>query len=367
MIKIESINNKVFVGLSGGVDSSVSAYLLKEQGYDVTGVFIKAWHPDFLPCNWKNEMRDAMRVCAKLEIPFLLCDLSKEYKKEIIDYLIDEYKKGHTPNPDVLCNKKIKFGEFLKWAVAKGADFVATGHYATNGEIDQEVGLFNSVDQDKDQTYFLWALNQAQVSKTLFPVGHLNKKDVRKIAKKINLNTATKKDSQGLCFLGHVNMKSFLRRYIETKNGDVLNVKGEIIGKHDGSELYTIGERHGFTIFNNEKNSMQYVLEKDIIKNTITVSEKEPENKNDLNISKIQLDQISFVRDYFYKALKKESLEINFKIRYRGELFPGDLFFSDENYFIVTKNPIERIAIGQSIVFYRCNECLGGGIVDQLN
>jgi len=363
---ISKNKKKVFVGLSGGVDSSVSAYLLKKSGYDVTGVFIKAWHPDFLPCNWKNEMRDAMRVCAKLDIKFLLCDLSKEYKKEIIDYLINEYQIGHTPNPDVLCNKKIKFGGFLDWSIKKGADFVATGHYVRNESIENEIGLFNAIDQEKDQTYFLWTLNQRQISKILFPIGHLEKKEVRKIAARVKLNTAAKKDSQGLCFLGHVNMKSFLRRYIKTEKGDVLNTKGDVIGVHDGAELYTIGERHGFTIFNNMNlKDSNYVISKDMANNTITVAENIIKS-NESKISKITLNKVSFVRDTFYELVKKDELVIKFMIRYRGILHNGTLLFSGGKYIISSKEPIERVANGQSIVIYQNKECLGGGIVENL-
>jgi len=244
---------KVFVGLSGGVDSSVSAYLLKKQGHDVTGVFVKVWYPDFISCDWRREMQDAMRVCAKLKIPFLLCDLEKEYREGVIDYMINEYKNGRTPNPDVMCNKEIKFKAFLNFALTNNADFIATGHYAQNNLVSSEsqkngskYGLFVAKDKEKDQTYFLWNLNQEILSKTLFPIGHLEKTKVRQIAKSAGLFTAAKKDSQGLCFIGHVNMKDFLRHYLETKPGDVLDQKGRIIGRHNGALLYTIGERHDF-------------------------------------------------------------------------------------------------------------------------
>ena len=350
------MNKKVFVGLSGGVDSSVSALLLKQAGYNVTGVFIKAWHPDFLPCNWRAEMRDAMRVCAKLEIPFLLCDLEKEYKKEVIDYLVTEYAAGRTPNPDILCNKHIKFGGFLKFAESLGADFVATGHYAQRKEIYVEYGLCNSIDTDKDQTYFLWTITQQKLAKILFPIGHLPKKDVRAIASKHNLHTSTKKDSQGLCFIGHVDIKSFLKRYIQTTPGNVLDEKGKIIGTHDGSELYTIGERHGFVIDNSKANSgAHYIVSKDLAKNTITVSSEKNENTK---ISTIKLENVSFVRQ-----IPDENTKIQTRIRYRGELHTGFLRQTGNVFEYVFDSKIEAPSAGQSAVFYKDNECLGGGVI----
>ncbi|MEK7175242.1 MAG: tRNA 2-thiouridine(34) synthase MnmA, partial [Patescibacteria group bacterium] len=239
----------VFVGISGGVDSAVSAALLKEQGYDVVGVFIKTWHPDFLPCNEEEERRDAMRVAAHLDIPFLTFDFEEVYKKSVADYMIQEYKIGRTPNPDVMCNKEVKFGAFFERAISMGADFVAMGHYAQisteveNTEVRpleyprSDLCILTSVlkkglDPSKDQSYFLWNLKQEQLSKILFPIGNLKKNEVRKLAKKFNLPVAQKKDSQGLCFLGAIDIKEFLKHYIKSKKGKVLNEKGEIIGFH---------------------------------------------------------------------------------------------------------------------------------------
>lgn len=350
---------KVFVGLSGGVDSSVSALLLKQAGFDVTGVFIKAWHPDFLPCNWRAEMRDAMRVCAKLEIPFLMCDLEKEYKKEVIDYLISEYTAGRTPNPDVMCNKEIKFGGFLKFATDNGADSVATGHYAQKFEHDGKFSLNNSTDKEKDQTYFLWTLNQERLSKILFPIGHLEKSAVRKIAEKNNLHTSSKKDSQGLCFIGHVDIKNFLRRYVNAQPGKVLDASGEIVGDHEGSELYTIGERHGFTIDNTKvSSSAHYIISKDIAKNTITISSEQSERKS---IKEVVIKNFNTIRE--------ESVfdqEISAMIRYRGEMLAGHLRNSDDQISYVFQSQIDAVSPGQSIVFYRNGECLGGGVVDSV-
>ncbi|MDO8659583.1 MAG: tRNA 2-thiouridine(34) synthase MnmA, partial [Candidatus Parcubacteria bacterium] len=280
----------VFVGLSGGVDSAVSAVLLKEQGYEVVGVFIKTWHPDFLVCNEEEERMDAMRVSAFLGISFLTFDFEDVYKKEVADYMIAEYKMGRTPNPDVMCNKEVKFGAFLKKSLAMGADFVATGHYAQNfpssltrgrlgggslkftspqpspyqgeGEIHH---LQKGLDPLKDQSYFLWTLKQEQLKHILFPVGNLKKTEVRKLAKKFNLPVAEKKDSQGICFLGAVDLKEFLKHYIKEKKGKVLNGKKEVIGYHDGVVFYTLGERHGFTITKKGPNDGRYyVVDKDI-------------------------------------------------------------------------------------------------------
>src|SRR3989344_3453407 len=229
---------KVYVGLSGGVDSAVSAALLKKEGHEVTGVFIKAWTPPGFPCSWKDDRRSAMRAAAVLDIPFITLDLEKEYKRDVVDYMIREYKLGRTPNPDVMCNKEIKFGAFLKFALAEGADFVATGHYAqkvvsskqsvVRKEKDSKTLMLNAdylllegADPDKDQSYFLWTLTQNQLKHILFPVGHLQKEAVRKLDEKFNLPQATRKDSQGLCFLGKIDMKEFLKEHIKTKKGKV--------------------------------------------------------------------------------------------------------------------------------------------------
>ena len=266
---------KVFVGLSGGVDSSVSAALLKEHGYEVVGVFIKVWQPPFLECTWKEDRLDAMRVAAQLDIPFMTFDLEKEYKESIVDYMVAEYKAGRTPNPDVMCNKTIKFGAFLEKAKEMGADFVATGHYAQNVEKDGEQYLLKGNDNEKDQSYFLWTLTQAQLKYILFPIGEHKKSEVRKLAEKFDLITATKKDSQGLCFIGKLDMKDFLKEFIEEKRGDVLNTDGAVIGYHDGAVYYTLGQRRGFIITQKTPEDIPYyVVAKDIEQNTITVSHK---------------------------------------------------------------------------------------------
>lgn len=347
---------KVFVGLSGGVDSSVSALLLKQAGYDVTGVFIKVWHPDFIPCDWRAEMRDAMRVCVRLDIPFKMLDLEKEYKEDIIDYLVSEYKEGRTPNPDVMCNKKIKFGKFFQYAMDNGADYVATGHYAQNKN-----NLFESNDTEKDQTYFLWNIEKDNLSKILFPIGHLKKSEVREIANKNNLNTADKKDSQGLCFIGHVDMKSFLRRFIDITPGDVLDEKNNVIGGHDGTVLYTLGERHGFKIHQKTIDEKPlYVVSKDLNANTITVSDT---FSGAGMVLKVKITDLNLLSDLPNTVMCRS--------RYRQQYSEASVENVGNSVVLTFKEPQEYIAPGQSMVFYSINkdndgnrECFGGGVIN---
>lgn len=352
----------VYVGLSGGVDSSVSAAILKSQGYEVRGVFIKVWQPDIAltgGCTWKEDRLDAMRVCAKLDIPFFTLDLEKQYKKEVIDYMIREYKLGRTPNPDVMCNKYVKFGGFFDWAMKQGADYVATGHYARVREINGKYCLLAGNDKNKDQSYFLWTLTQKQLSKTLFPVGDIEKPEVRRLAKKFGLHTAIKKDSQGLCFIGKVDVADFLRGYIKTKPGNVLNMDGEIIGTHGGAELYTIGQRHGFIINKSSPNSERnFIISKNIKDNTITVSNKVMKENIHNEFILTNVNWISNNQPIVEKVYQA-------RIRYRGELGQCSLTQTKENKTIITfKNSQKSPATGQSIVIYDNEVCLGGGIIE---
>jgi tRNA-specific 2-thiouridylase len=273
----------VFVGLSGGVDSSVSALILKKAGYRVVGVFMKVYQPEVATFCWRNELLDAKRVAKELDIPFLFFNLEKEYKRDIFDYMIDGYKKGQTPNPDVFCNKFIKFGAFLKKALELEAEKVAMGHYA-RVEFDQrekKYFLKKGLDSKKDQSYFLSAISQEQLSKAIFPIGDFQKGAVREMAKEAGLLTANKKDSQGLCFVGKVDMKDFLENFLRKKEGAVLNEEGRVIGKHKGVIFYTIGTRHGFEIFPEfKKPNMErlFILSKDLEKNTLTVGPKNEKN-----------------------------------------------------------------------------------------
>jgi tRNA-specific 2-thiouridylase len=339
----------VFVGVSGGVDSSVSLAVLKEEGYNVVGCFIKTWQPDFIECTWKEERRDAMRICAKLDVPFLTIDAEEEYKNSVGMYMVNEYRAGRTPNPDVMCNKEVKFGVFLKKALEFGADFVATGHYAQT----KEGKLFKGKDTSKDQSYFLWTLTPDQLLKTKFPIGHLEKTEVRSIAKEYGLLTAEKKDSQGVCFLGPIDMKDFLKHYIDTKKGNVLDINGMIIGEHDGALFYTLGERHGFKITKKgTEDSRLYVVARDLEKNTLTVSENISQSGVQEK-KKIKIENINWIS----KPLEGKTYEA--RIRYQQKLekckIEGDhTIFEREEPLAVS---------GQSIVVYDGKECIGGGII----
>jgi len=357
---------KVFVGLSGGVDSSVSAALLKKEGYDVVGVFIKVWQPDFFACTWKEDRRDAMRVAAKLGIPFLTLDLEKEYKKEVIDYMISEYEVGRTPNPDIMCNKYVKFGAFLNFALKNDADFIATGHYAqiekkSSGKI-VKYSLLAGIDNEKDQSYFLWTIKQELLPKILFPVGGYKKSKVRTFAKKFDLVTWDKRDSQGLCFVGKLDIKDFLKHYIKAKKGKLLNENGEVVGHHEGAVFLTEGERRGFTVTKGEQGHSalpQYVVGRDIKKNTITISPhpQKSENTSDL----VKLKDINFLLDDI-----KEGDKFNARTRYREKLTPCVLVKIDaiKKTAEIKFNTPKLTSVGQSLVLYKKDICVGGGIIN---
>ena len=404
-----NLKQTVFVGLSGGVDSAVSAALLKKQGYEVVGVFIKTWHPEFLKCNEEEERMDAMRVAAFLDIPFLTFNFEEVYKKEVADYMIREYRAGRTPNPDVMCNKEVKFGAFLKKAISMGADFVATGHYARVSKTEntfsreypalhrhhsKKYSLLCSPDNTKDQSYFLWTLRQKQLNKILFPVGDLKKSEVRKLAKKFNLGVAEKKDSQGICFLGEVDLKEFLKHYIKYKKGKVILVPSEseeekkdnIIGYHDGVVFHTLGERHGFTITKKTpKDRAYYIVGKDIKKNILFVSQNKNFQFNNKNHQKkspdiFQLKNSSRLGSSASVASSFDGFHLNLEntnwinkipelnktytaqIRYHSEFLPCQIKCSKNFAQIIFKKPI-LVASGQSCVIYDDNVCLGGGVV----
>lgn len=354
--------------MSGGVDSSVSAALLKKAGYDITGVFIKVWHPDFLPCDWKEERRDTMRVCAALNIPFLTFDFEEEYKREVVDYMLSEYKRGRTPNPDVMCNRYIKFGSFLKKAKTMGADMIATGHYAIREEVgkgSQKVFLLKeSKDKEKDQSYFLWTLGQEELSQSLFPVGGYEKKEVRALAQKFNLPTFEKKDSQGLCFLGKIDFREFLAAYLPVKRGHVVNLKEEIIGIHDGVHLYTIGQRHGFTITKKgTSDTPLYVIDKDVAKNRLIVSDKKEAIYETVKTKKVTLSDTHWVSGAF-PSLNRD---YNIRFRYHQKPISGFLTKEGRKTVAVFKTSQDSVALGQSLVFYTKDDvCLGGGVVDRI-
>lgn len=349
---------KVYVGMSGGVDSSVSALLLKNAGYDVTGVFIKVWQPEFFECTWRQDRLDAMRVCAKLDIPFITLNLEDEYKNEVVDYMIKEYKLGRTPNPDVMCNKYVKFGGFFDWAMKQGADYVATGHYARVEKVEDKYQLIAGEDKNKDQSYFLWTLAQNQLGKILFPVGDIEKSRVRKFADKYGLSTAIKKDSQGLCFIGKIDIKDFLKNYIKEKKGNVLNEKGKVIGKHDGAFYLTIGQRHGFTIVEKTPNdSPYYIVSKDIKKNTITVSQESSQKEDSSKI--VRLEKVNWTLNIEPDLSKNYSA----RIRYRQPVEKCMIKKSGKNFDLIFTNSQKSITPGQSAVIYDGEVCLGGGII----
>lgn len=344
---------KIFVGVSGGVDSSVAAHILKNEEYEVHGVFVKSWSPDWLPCTWVEEKRDAMRVCASLNIPFHFLDAEEAYKNEVAEYMINEYRVGRTPNPDVLCNRVIKFGVLWDYARDNGAAKIATGHYAqTNG-----ASLMKAADVSKDQSYFLWMLRKNELKHVLFPIGEMQKKDVRKIAERSGLFTAKKKDSQGICFLGDVDMKEFLSHYIENKEGKVLNTKGEVIGSHDGVWFYTLGERHGFKISAKDASSKPYyVIAKNVEKNTLTVSH-DPR----LEFSKGAKIILSLREQNWLQEFDREK-KYQANIRYHGENIECQVL----NEKTIILNWADLSAPGQSVVVYEGEIMVGGGIIDSI-
>lgn len=343
-----------FVGLSGGVDSAVSAMLLKQQGYDVVGVFIKIWQPEFIECTWARDRLDAMRVAVSLGIPFREIDLSDDYNRDVVETMVDGYARGITPNPDVLCNQSIKFGSFFDYALREGADFIATGHYARIKESNGVFSLLRAHDASKDQSYFLYTLGQSDLSRTLFPVGGLMKDDVRALAGKVKLPVASKPDSQGLCFVGDVSMKDFLSRFIKLKRGAVLDINGIEIGAHDGAALYTIGQRHGFFVKDKSSNAKPYfVTAIDASANTISVST----NRQDASCNKVTLNNVHWISSE--PALPTETL---IQSRYHEPPVKSSISKEMERFAVSFGEP-HIASPGQSLVMYDGDNCQGGGII----
>ncbi len=344
----------VFMGLSGGVDSSVAALRLKNQGYRVVGVFIKVWHPDWLVCNWEAERLDAMRVAAHLGIPFLTCDAEAAYRDEVARYFIESYKAGKTPNPDVMCNKEVKFGAFYRFAKEHGADYIATGHYAVKVAPEK---LGRGVDSNKDQSYFLWTLSAEQLQDTLFPVGDTPKEQIRAEAATAGLPTAVKRDSQGVCFLGHIDIPEFLSHYIDLTPGQVLTEEGAVIGTHQGAFVYTLGQRQGFTIIKKSAHEAPYyVVAKDVDQNTITVSHTPPQITHD--------DTITLTNIIWRDTPITVGASFEAQFRYRQTPFGVTVTaVTDTSISLVVDTPTDTPASGQSCVLYRGSECLGGGII----
>ena len=393
---------KVIVGLSGGVDSSVSALLLKQQGYEVIGLFMKNWHDETVTisdeCPWLDDSNDAMLIAEKLGIPFQTVDLSKEYHSRIIDYMFNEYENGRTPNPDVLCNREIKFDVFLEIALSLGADYIATGHYCQVNKInkdDKEIyRLIAGADEKKDQSYFLCQLNQKQLSKAIFPIGHLTKADVRNIAKTNGLITAEKKDSQGLCFVGKVKLPDFLKQRLTAKKGKVIkidskfiqqktdltmfnskeeelqllsspysfsSVDGQEIGEHNGAYYYTVGQRKGLNI--GGFRDPLFVLQTDVSNNIIYVGMGESHPALFKKALFVCSNEIHWIREDL-KIDENETMQIEFRIRYRQPLQSGTLYRFKKGLYILFDKPISSVTAGQFVSWYINDELIGSGIIN---
>ena len=394
---------RVVVGLSGGVDSSVAAYLLKQEGYEVIGLFMKNWHDTSVTisneCPWVEDSSDAMSVAETLKIPYQTIDLSKDYKERIVDYMFVEYQKGRTPNPDILCNREIKFDIFLKAAMQLNADYVATGHYCRKEIIKQDgkdiFKLKAGFDKNKDQSYFLCQLNQEQLSKALFPIGHLKKSEVRKIASEAGLSTAEKKDSQGLCFIGKVKLPEFLQQQLKPKKGDIIEIDqehplfkankefnkdntslealqslsqdyiytpevGEKIGEHNGAHYFTIGQRKGINV--GGKVEPLFVIDTDTKTNTIYVGQGTNHKGLFRPALKVTKTDIHWVRDDL-RLNNGETLHVKSRIRYRQPLEQATLHQKEDAMYIIFEHDQRGIASGQFVAWYLDDELIGSGII----
>ncbi len=392
----------VVVGLSGGVDSSVAAYLLIEQGYNVIGLFMKNWHDDSVTisddCPWLDDSNDAMLVAERLNIPFQTVDLSVEYKDKIVDYMFNEYKNGRTPNPDILCNREIKFDIFLKIALSLGADFVATGHYCRKDKIktDSDFPVFRLLsgsDINKDQSYFLCQLSQKQLSKSLFPIGNLTKPEVREIAAKQNLITANKKDSQGLCFIGKVRLPDFLQQQLKPKEGKIIEIPesfesysinqptfkslkeelafkavktkysfsdGAVVGTHQGAHYFTKGQRKGLAIGGTPK--PLFVIDTDVVDNIIYTGQGKHHPGLYKSVLLIKSSEVHWVRpDLMIKI--GESLKVMARIRYRQKLETASLHSTSEGVYVAFDSPQSAITEGQFVAWYLEDELVGSGVI----
>lgn len=395
------MKQRVVVGLSGGVDSSVAAYLLKEQGYEVIGLFMKNWHDDSVTisdeCPWLEDSNDAMLVAEKLGIPFQTVDLSEEYKERIVDYMFREYQMGRTPNPDVLCNREIKFDVFLKIALGLGADFVATGHYCRKGIIEKDgkeiYQLLSGVDSKKDQSYFLCQLSQEQLSKTLFPIGHLVKDEVRKIAAEQNLITAGKRDSQGLCFIGKVRLPEFLQQKLAPKEGIIVEVPadmpqyngetpkfsttedelqhlsakytysksdGKEVGRHQGAHYFTKGQRKGLGVGGTIE--PLFVIDTDVEENIIYTGQGKQHPGLYRSGLFVKSEEIHWIREDL-ELQENETMEVMARIRYRQPLEKAVLHRTFSGLYVIFEKPQSAITEGQFVAWYRDSELLGSGVI----
>ncbi len=393
---------RIVVGLSGGVDSSVAAYLLKQQGHEVIGLFMRNWNDASVTledeCPWVEDSNDALLVAQKLGIPFQVIDMSELYKERIVDYMFSEYEKGRTPNPDILCNREVKFDVFLQTALSLGADKVATGHYARVSSFVDERGkeiyqLLAGKDNNKDQSYFLCQLNQNQLSKALFPIGELTKPEVREIAREIGLITADKKDSQGLCFIGKVSLPTFLQQQLIPKEGEIVEIfsdykefhkgmlifetkldelkylskkikyqkeDGKVIGKHQGAQFFTIGQSKGLGIGGHKESC--FIIDRDMENNILFVGEGKNFPGLYRKALKINNDEVHWVREDL-RLKNGESMNVKARIRYRQPLEDAVLYQYEDGFFIEFENPQSAIAEGQFAAWYQGEELLGSGVI----
>lgn len=359
-------DTRVVVGMSGGVDSSVTALLLKQQGYDVIGIFMKNWDDtdEFGHCTAEEDAEDVRRVCEQIDIPYYTVNFEKEYYDKVFSYFLDEYKAGRTPNPDVMCNREIKFGEFLNKALDLGADYVATGHYARVIEENGTYTLMRGVDNNKDQTYFLNALSQQQLSKAMFPIGHLPKPEVRRIAEEAGLHTAKKKDSTGVCFIGERDFKQFLSHYLPAQSGDMVDIAtGEVKGRHDGLMYYTLGQRQGLGIGGSGNGEPWFVADKDLTKNILYVvqGDKHPS----LYSTGLTATGVNWIAGE--AAIPEQPLRCTAKFRYRQPDQGVTLTWREDGTVHVAFDVQQKaITPGQAVVFYDGEVCLGGGTIDKV-
>lgn len=361
----EPKDTTVVVGMSGGVDSSVAALLLKEQGYNVIGIFMKNWdeQDENGACTATDDYEDVRRVCDQIGIPYYTVNFVKEYWDRVFTYFLDEYKKGRTPNPDVMCNKEIKFKAFLDYALKIGADYLATGHYAQVEFRDGEYKMLRGVDSNKDQTYFLCQLGQYQLSKTMFPVGHLKKPELREIAVRYGLKTADKKDSTGVCFIGERNFHKFLANYLPSQPGDIKTLDGKVVGRHDGLMYYTLGQRKGLGIGGGMGKTGEpwFVVDKDLKKNILYVVQGE--DKPELHSYGLEASDLNWVSD----NKPEGTFKCTAKFRYRQPDQGVTVHMKDNNRCTVIFDvPQRAVTPGQAVVFYQDEVCLGGGTIDRI-
>ncbi|MDT2814302.1 tRNA 2-thiouridine(34) synthase MnmA [Vagococcus carniphilus] len=361
----DNSQTRVVVGMSGGVDSSVTALLLKEQGYDVVGVFMKNWDDtdDMGVCTATEDYKDVAKVANQIGVPYYSVNFEKEYWNRVFEYFLAEYRLGRTPNPDVMCNKEIKFKAFLDYAMQLGADYVATGHYAqvTHDE-DGTVHMLRGVDNNKDQTYFLSQLSQEQLAKTMFPLGHMEKSEVREIAEKANLATAKKKDSTGVCFIGEKNFKEFLGKYLPAQPGKMVTLDGQVKGDHAGLMYYTIGQRQGLGIGGGQGESSEpwFVVGKELATNTLLVGQGF--HHEHLYATSLEASDIHFTTN----EKKETEFTCTAKFRYRQQDTEVKVILNDDQTkaTVIFSEPVRAITPGQAVVFYQGDECLGGGLID---